>query len=457
MREPHRRLNRFGILAALALLGAGLRAQAPADDMAVYGDAVLRDWVQAEYPPAAKQARLEGEVLVQFVVEPDGHVTRARVKESTNAQFDEAAVSAVSRWVFGPALEAGKPVACGMVVPVQFTAKQWNQKRVPLLPPENLLPRAEKLTPAKATFAPDPDYPAELEERLLPGEVQMEFTVDATGKAGEPRVLWASHPAFVEAALRAMEKTRFEPARQGLVPKVSGQRYPVRFASVAARRAEILAANHLEILDEAALRTPPQPFVLTEPVYPPARLLAGQGGSATAEFTLGDNGLPGPVTITAASGPEFGAALQAAAETWQFQPGMNPDGARVASRLRVVHEFVPPTSGPVARLVPDLQPGGAGIPGARGLDAPLKPLWRGFPLYPAALRAGGTAGEAVIDFVIDRGGRVRLPRVKSATREEFGWAAATAISQWVFERPLRKGEPVDVTVSIPVSFAPPTD
>ena len=55
----------------------------------------------------------------------------------------------------------------------------------------------------------------------------------------------------------------------------------------------------------------------------------------------------------------------------------------------------------------------------------------------------------------DRDGRVRLPRVKSATKKEFGWAAATAISQWVFERPMRKGAAVDVTVTIPVSFAPP--
>ena len=92
---------------------------------------------------------------------------------------------------------------------------------------------------------------------------------------------------------------------------------------------------------------------------------------------------------------------------------------------------------------------------AAGLDQKLKPLWRGFPFYPANLTDPKPTGEALIEFIIDRDGRVRLPHIKSATQEEFGWAAATAISQWVFAPPRRKGEPVDVRVSIPIEFSPP--
>jgi len=82
-------------------------------------------------------------------------------------------------------------------------------------------------------------------------------------------------------------------------------------------------------------------------------------------------------------------------------------------------------------------------------------LWRGFPVYPLRLREERPAGEAVIEFIIDRDGRARLPRVVSATQEAFGWAAAAAISQWVFAPPLRKGEPTEVRVSVPVGFEPP--
>jgi outer membrane biosynthesis protein TonB len=47
--------------------------------------------------------------------------------------------------------------------------------------------------------------------------------------------------------------------------------------------------------------------------------------------------------------------------------------------------------------------------------------------------------------------------VISATQEEFGWAAATAVSQWVFKIPLRAGQPADVRVRIPFDFKVPVD
>ena len=72
-----------------------------------------------------------------------------------------------------------------------------------------------------------------------------------------------------------------------------------------------------------------------------------------------------------------------------------------------------------------------------------------------ALRAEGPTGSAEIEFIIDREGRARLPRIVSASREEFGWAAATAIAQWVFDPPKKNGQPVDTRVRIPVSFTPP--
>jgi len=106
-------------------------------------------------------------------------------------------------------------------------------------------------------------------------------------------------------------------------------------------------------------------------------------------------------------------------------------------------------------LVAAMQPGGAGVGGAAGLDQRLQPIWRTAPVYPQSLRGVKPAGKAVVEFVIDREGRARLPRVKSATQPEFGWAAATAVSQWVFAGPVRGGQPTDVKVSIPFEFAPP--
>ena len=60
-----------------------------------FGAAVLRDWVQPEYPAEARKAGLEGTVVVEFVVELDGSVSRETVRESTDERFNAAALAAV--------------------------------------------------------------------------------------------------------------------------------------------------------------------------------------------------------------------------------------------------------------------------------------------------------------------------------------------------------------------------
>ena len=51
-----------------------------------------------------------------------------------------------------------------------------------------------------------------------------------------------------------------------------------------------------------------------------------------------------------------------------------------------------------------------------------------------------------------RDGRVLFPRIVSASHEDFGWAAATAVAQWKFNPPMRNGQRVDVRMVVPVMF-----
>jgi TonB family protein len=413
--------------------------------------------VQPEYPAAARQEKLEGQVVVEFVVELDGRVSRARVRQSTDERFSASALAAVQRWNFNPAQADGKPEASGMQVPVMFKLEQLSQRQTPLEPAQELLPAQLPVAPPQLTFSPDPDYPAELEERKLAGQVVLEFTVDADGTAHAPKVLWATHAAFVSEALRTLEKYRFEPARQGPLPVKSGAtRGQMEFVSLGADRAVQLAANHLSVVDPDKFSDPPRPIVMAEPVYSRDRLLAAEAGSATVEFTVTERGATTDVLLREASRPEFGAALVAAVESWRFDAALNGTQP-VPAKLVVTQVFTPPTAGAVNRLVLALQSDGAGLKGAGGLDQRLRPLWRIPPVYPQGLRAEKPTGQTEIEFIIDREGRARLPRIVSASREEFGWAAATAISQWVFARPLRGGQPTEVRVSIPVEFTPPKD
>jgi TonB family protein len=418
------------------------------------GDVLLHDWVQPEYPAAAIKEKLEGRVVVEFVVEADGHVTRAGVKETTDERFNQAALTAVQQWHFDRHPQNGPPEACAMSVPVVFNLAQLQQKQKPSFPPVSQTPMELKVVPARGKDAPDPDYPDELLNQKLPGEVLIEFNVGVDGRAHDSKVLWTSHAAFVESALHTLEQSTIEPAHQGSLLKVSRMRYPVEFASIGASPVDVLQANRLSPAGSEVLEMLPGRVVLTPPAYLFDRLQADETGSAVVEFEIAENGRTRNPDVVSASAPEFGAALKAAVETWGFKPPARSE-TQTALRVRVTRDFAPSHDGVKSELLTALKPGGPGIGGAAGLDQKLKPLWRGFPAYPQELLAENLTGEAVVEFVVDRRGRVSLPMIVSASRPEFGWAAVTAVNQWVFVPPTSKGEPTDVKVRLPVFFPPP--
>jgi TonB family protein len=216
----------------------------------------------------------------------------------------------------------------------------------------------------------------------------------------------------------------------------------------------VLAANGITAPDGSAPPLAPEVRILADPVWPFEALLQGQGGSADVSFTVTERGLVTDAIVDRATAPEFGAALRAAVETWAFEPTRD-HGEAVMVHLRR-HGGFRPLSADEVRLLQALREGTVGS--AKGLDGKLVPVFRMTQVYPAALKLDGRpAGTAMIEFVIDREGRARLPRIVSATREEFGWAAATAAAQWVFQPPMRGGQPVDVKVRVPFNFAAPEE
>ena len=73
-----------------------------------------------KYPIEARRDGIEGTVMVLALVGRDGSVEEVRIKHSIPV-LDAAALEAVRRWKFTPAMTAGKPVAVWVGVPVKFT------------------------------------------------------------------------------------------------------------------------------------------------------------------------------------------------------------------------------------------------------------------------------------------------------------------------------------------------
>lgn len=76
------------------------------------------------YPMELRQAGIDGEATVYFIVNREGQVVNAFAVRADDERFGEAAREAVSLWQFQPARVDGQPVNCAMMVPITFTTEK---------------------------------------------------------------------------------------------------------------------------------------------------------------------------------------------------------------------------------------------------------------------------------------------------------------------------------------------
>ncbi len=76
--------------------------------------------VQPRYTEVARQARLQGAVILQATIDERGNVIDVHVEKALRFGLDEEAVKAVSQWKFTPALLHGRPVKVYFDLTVQF-------------------------------------------------------------------------------------------------------------------------------------------------------------------------------------------------------------------------------------------------------------------------------------------------------------------------------------------------
>lgn len=75
---------------------------------------------QPEYPPMARQLKLEGTVELEAIISEQGTVDDVRIVTG-NPVLTKAAAQAVKKWKFTPITEGGKPTKA--VAPLSLTFK----------------------------------------------------------------------------------------------------------------------------------------------------------------------------------------------------------------------------------------------------------------------------------------------------------------------------------------------
>jgi len=116
----------FGVPGGLGEGEAGPGDDHGLDPLEMTGDMVrpvLLVKVDPSYPQVARRAGLGGRVTVRAVIAPDGSVESVEVFASTNPLFNEAAVDAVRKWRYRPALMSGRPVRVYFSVVVDFLVR----------------------------------------------------------------------------------------------------------------------------------------------------------------------------------------------------------------------------------------------------------------------------------------------------------------------------------------------
>src|SRR6201997_2245202 len=76
--------------------------------------------VNPAYPPLARQARIQGQVMLQAVISKDGSIENLRLI-SGHPMLAPAAIEAVKQWRYKPYMLNGEPVAVETQVQVNFT------------------------------------------------------------------------------------------------------------------------------------------------------------------------------------------------------------------------------------------------------------------------------------------------------------------------------------------------
>jgi protein TonB len=79
--------------------------------------------VRPLYPDIARNAHVEGTVILEAVLDTSGNITQLRVVRSVPL-LDHAALDAVRQWKYTPTVYGGRPVSVLMTITIRFTLNQ---------------------------------------------------------------------------------------------------------------------------------------------------------------------------------------------------------------------------------------------------------------------------------------------------------------------------------------------
>lgn len=182
------------------------------------------------YPPLARQARIQGSVVLTIVITKAGEVGNVQLF-SGHPMLAPAAIQAVKQWRYRPYEQNGEPVEILATVQVNFKMPEEPAQGVVgdipggamrLLPqvhvcedsPAGSLPKRVRVSQGVmlglATAKVAPEYPRDARNEHIEGTVLVDVEISRDGSVCDIALI-SGHPMLAESALNAVRKWKYQP------------------------------------------------------------------------------------------------------------------------------------------------------------------------------------------------------------------------------------------------------
>jgi periplasmic protein TonB len=225
----------FGILffVSTILLCSAQSFQPPKPRMS---NNVYKDFIQMHlnYPEESLQKKEEGTVVLSFLVDENGQINNARVKQSVSKEIDSSAVQLVSLILWEPATEYGLAVASEKEFKLKYSISKYNsicKKRgyneitYPIKPidlsnkiytisqlnkaPEALLDSAYQNV--QEFIMQSLKYPEAATKLSIDGVVKLRFVIETSGLPSNILILEPVGGGCTEEAIRIVQQIKWLP------------------------------------------------------------------------------------------------------------------------------------------------------------------------------------------------------------------------------------------------------